>query len=158
MLKDTSLKIYAKQTSVFINSSIQILQPQKWKIRQYLLKDSHLSSCSPFFALYHKAVASGNLGYSNSLLPVFLAGSCKGEVLSVPCWLALYGYIHPSWKRCFSLGIDCCIKTLPCWIWVLSIAELRTVFSWRTLSHYQVLFNSLTLTGIFTQEYYQGIS
>lgn len=73
------------KTAVFRNSSIQKLQPwENEKLGSISGKGFHLSSCSPFLALGHEAVASGN---SNSLLPIFQQIPAKGRFSVFPDWL-----------------------------------------------------------------------
>lgn len=101
-------------SSVLINSNIPKLQPQKLKkLGSVSGKGPYLSSCSPFLALCHKAIASESLSQGKSLLSIFPAGSCKGEALRVfSGWLILQGYFYPAWWRGYSPGIemDCCAK------------------------------------------------
>lgn len=83
-------KCMQNKTAVFRNSSIQ--KPQPWeneKLGSISRKGSHLSSRSPFFALCHEVVASGNLVYSSGLFPIFQQVPAKGRFSVFPDWLTL---------------------------------------------------------------------
>lgn len=98
-----------------------------------------------------KAVASGNLGQSNSWLPSFPAGSCKGDVLSAPCWLAL-------WRRCRCLAVTVALKCCLFGYELLLLLNSGLCFHGENYLTVRFFFNSLMFTGIITQEYYHAIS
>jgi len=135
------------KTAMFINRGIHKPTDTKMKNQEV--------SLSPFLALCHEAGALATVGF-----PSFHQPPAEERFSSVRClagWLSKITSMLPG-RDAVPQALIATLKHSRVAYEAFLIPGLRTVFSRRTLSHYQVLFNFLIVTGIVIRGYDCAIS